>query len=180
MRVSQCSKHCEAIPILGQPPNLLKYVHCFSIFTYNRCHKALILCSYERNRNFFKKTIDKQCQNCYNFLSRLTAKYQMACGCSSMARISAFQADCVGSIPITRFLTMRLQLSWIEQLPSKQWVGSSSLSRRAQFFFAANVKLTTWWVQFSRQSARLWFWMSPVRVRLPTPLFYRIGLQPSR
>ena len=24
------------------------------------------------------------------------------CGCSSMARISAFQADCVGSIPITR------------------------------------------------------------------------------
>ena len=61
------------------------------------------LCIYERNGNFFKKSIDKDNQNCYNLLSRLTATIQMVCGCSSMARISAFQADCVGSIPITRF-----------------------------------------------------------------------------
>ena len=35
-------------------------------------------------------------------LMRTSDKSTALCGCSSMARISAFQADCVGSIPITR------------------------------------------------------------------------------
>ena len=50
-------------------------------------------------------------------------------------RIPAFQAGRVGSIPITRSIKMRQQLSWIEQLPSKQQVGGSSPSWRA-----------IWWV----------------------------------
>ena len=43
-------------------------------------------------------------------------------------RTLAFQARYVGSIPITRLAEchMCLQLSWIEQRPSKPWVGGSN------------------------------------------------------
>ena len=50
-------------------------------------------------------------------------------------RTPAFQAGYVGSIPITRFSVanrgMCLQLSWIEQRPSKPWVGGSNPFRHA-------------------------------------------------
>ena len=60
-------------------------------------------------------------------------------------RIPAFQAGRVGSIPITRSI-LCLQLSRIEQLPSKQQVGGSNPSRHAIPSFGP---LGVWWVQLS-------------------------------
>ena len=84
-------------------------------------------------------------------------------GCSSMARIPAFQAGRVGSIPITRSTIsydLRVQLSWIEQLPSKQQVRGSSPFTRAIYGGYSSVG----------QSARLWPWRPSVRIRLSTPI----------
>ena len=77
-------------------------------------------------------------------------------------RTPAFQAGYVGSIPITRSLS--LQLSWIEQRPSKPWVGGSNPSR-----------LVLWWVQRS--------WLARQIVALEAkgsnPFIHLIGLSPS-
>ena len=59
-------------------------------------------------------------------------------------RTLAFQARYVGSIPITRFLS--LQLSWIEQRPSKPWVGGSNPFR---LVFLCKIFVFIWWVQRS-------------------------------
>ena len=56
---------------------------------------------------------------------------------------------------------MRFQLSWIEQLPSKQQVGGSNPSKRASCGGCSSVG----------QSARLWPWRSSVRFRSSTPFF---------
>ena len=77
-------------------------------------------------------------------------------------RTPAFQAGYVGSIPITRSLS--LQLSWIEQRPSKPWVGGSNPSR-----------LVLWWVQRS--------WLARQIVALEAkgsnPFIHLFGLSPS-
>ena len=70
-------------------------------------------------------------------------------------RTPAFQAGYVGSIPITRFLIGKLdmcsQLSWIEQRPSKPWVGGSNpfehiFPRGKRDRLMAGI---LWWVQRS-------------------------------
>ena len=62
-------------------------------------------------------------------------------------RASAFQAGCVGPIPITRskFFDMCLQLSWIEHRPSKARVGGSNPSRHTNI----------WWMQRSRLERKI-------------------------
>ena len=55
---------------------------------------------------------------------------------------------------------MDQQLSWIEQQPSKLWVGGSN-----PFWFAKMVGVVQW------QSARLWLWKSWVQAPSLTPQF---------
>lgn len=111
-------------------------------------------------------------------------------------RTSAFQADYVGSIPITRSIKMRQQLSWIEQLPSKQQARGSSPFWRATLLLKEHrqhpLRFIFGGCSSVGQSTGLWFRVSRVRVPLPTPLnirdwersqslipFLHTGVQPS-
>ena len=77
-------------------------------------------------------------------------------------RTPAFQAGYVGSIPITRL--MSLQLSWIEQRPSKPWVGGSNPFRLSRVFPV----ISYGGYSAVGQRARLWLWRPRVRIPVST------------
>ena len=91
-------------------------------------------------------------------------------------RTLAFQARYVGSIPITRSLFCKYiscmqdimcpQLSWIEQRPSKPWVGGSNPFGHIFILYGGYGAVG--------QRARLWLWRPRVRVPLST-LFFQIA-----
>ena len=84
---------------------------------------------------FFCGMITSVRENCNN-ISDMRVQFN--------GRTPAFQAGYVGSIPITRSLCQ--QLSWIEQRPSKPWVGGSNPFR----LVCTKVHRSfIWWVQRS-------------------------------
>ena len=86
------------------------------------------------NIEIFKKILKKCLTNHLNpVIIYWSADMRVSMRVQFNGRIPAFQAGRVGSIPITRSI-MCLQLSWIEQLPSKQWAGGSNPSRHARMF----------------------------------------------
>ena len=116
--------------------------------------------------------IDNKREFCYNRQALCEVRVQFN------GRTPAFQAGCVGPIPITRsknsvavtHKNVRLELRWIEQRPSKPCVGGSSPSRRANLIWRQQLN---WW------SARLWSWRSRVQNPSIAPLFLIVGVSPS-
>ncbi len=83
--------------------NLDIYKNNFNIIAYNNRVNRQNICIYQQIKKNSKKVLTKPPLTAIILKVDWRQQSQMVCGCSSMARISAFQADCVGSIPITRF-----------------------------------------------------------------------------
>ena len=81
-------------------------------------------------------------------------------------RIPAFQAGCVGSIPITRSSIFNLICAF-----SSAGQSNCLLSSRSGVRVPQSAPLCGGYSSVG-QSARLWPWRSSVRIRLSTPFFY--------
>ena len=112
-------------------------------------------------KDFFRKMLDFLQGVCYHIRAVFSAceQNQHIRGCSSMVEFQPSKLITRVRFP-SPAPSMCLQLSWIEQLPSKQQAGGSNPSKHAIFGGYSSVG----------QSARLWPWRPSVRVRLSTPL----------